>query len=168
MARIRLEIYSMEQQVVLDSQGTRLVLPFVRLATFLYVGQHPKVWDGLIDTGSPFTLVPKIVWEKFPELIEWFSFPPGTSPPPWWTTASGLTGGSFPCRLGRFPLSVADRKGLRLPEVPVIAKFVEDDGRLQRMVLGLHDGILEDRRLIVDQGLAEAWLEERDPQGPNR
>lgn len=76
MARIRLEIYSTQQQVVVDGKGTRLVIPFVRLATFLYVGQHSRLFDGLIDTGSPLTLIPKSVWGTFPELIEWFSFLP--------------------------------------------------------------------------------------------
>jgi hypothetical protein len=119
------------------------------------------VLDGLIDSGAPLSVFPEKHWKQFEHDIEWLTFPPGARPNPWWTTVSGATGGSLPCRLGRVALLPFDTERRQLPTVKVVAKFAEDSGLFARSLMGLAAGILVGRRVIADADLGEAWLEDR-------
>jgi len=43
----------------------------------------------------------------------------------------------------------------------VIAQFEEEEAADDRVIIGLHGGILEGRRLVVEPDAGQAWLEER-------
>src|SRR5439155_11545460 len=122
---------------------------FLRLSVLFYVGAQRFLLDGLIDSGAPLNVFPEKYWKQFEPDIEWLTFPPGVSPSAWWTTVTGLTGGSFPCRLGRVSVIPFDTERRQLPAMKVIAKFVEDGGRFPRTLMGLAAGILAGRRVVA-------------------
>ena len=115
MARIRLYLRASETQEVVDSLGNTIRLPFLRLSVLFYVGAQRFLLDGLIDSGAPLNVFPEKYWKQFEPDIEWLTFPPGVSPSAWWTTVTGLTGGSFPCRLGRVSVIPFDTERRQLP-----------------------------------------------------
>jgi hypothetical protein len=156
VARIRLNVISVDDRQIVDARGAVARLPFLRLTAILFLGSHPQPTDGLIDTGSPVSVWPEKTWKPHARNIEWVTFPPGQQTPVWWTSVSGVTGGAYPCRLGRMVVTAADLTGQRLAPVPVLGKFASDGGKLPRIILGLHGGILESRRLILEADLGQA------------
>jgi hypothetical protein len=160
----------LEQGFAIDPQGAAVSLPFLRLFTLIRIGgaRTPRIRECLIDTGAPLSVFPEWEWRLFAAEVEWLAPAPG-HPFPWWLTRfTGMTGGSCPCRPGRI---VAEPVGYGpgaqvLSATPLVALFAEDGSRPEdedrhRILMGLHGGILEGRRLIVEADARQAWLEDR-------
>jgi hypothetical protein len=148
---------------VYDAQGNAIVLPFLRVFTFLRVGTRTRhVLDSLIDTGAPLTVFPWLAWQPFSREIEWLtpSAPQGSTS--WTTQLQGRTGGQGACRVGRLFVEAIDleQPPRILRAVPVIAQFETFYHRDDRVIVGLHASILQNRRLIVMPDLSDAWLED--------
>ncbi len=169
MARIRIFVQQSlrtREQTVFDTQGNLIRVPFLRLSGLLMLGERTRLFtDSLIDTGAPLTIIPQAQWKRFEHDIEWLVLPPAAVQISWLTNVSGWAGGARRCRAGRVSMTALDLgpPRLDLPPVQAIALFAEDSQADDRIVVGLHAGILESRRLIVESDLRQAWLEERDP-----
>ncbi len=161
MPQIRLSLFSRERQTVVLPDQSLLSLSFLRLTSLLRIGNNSTIYDGLVDSGAPLTVVPERIWRTFEKEIEWFSFPANTTPSNLWTEVAGVTGGTVKCRLGRISMVALDLQGKELAPVPVIAKFAEDGTLFPRILVGLHVSILQDRRFILDVDGLEGWLEDR-------
>jgi hypothetical protein len=119
-------------------------------------------WEGLFDSASPLTVVPRYHWRHFAQDIEWLR-PVRTSPGSWLTSITGKTGGSCPCRVGRVEMTAFDleRPPQWLAPVHVIALFEQQPSSDDRILIGLHASILQGRRFAADPDGREAWLEDR-------
>ena len=162
MARVQLYLPDNDRQVFLEANGSKLSLTYLRLSVMARIGPRQIVRDGLIDTGTAFTIFPDALWQRFEDSIEWFHPTPGESIPYWWTSATGITGDAFPCRIGRVSVTVFDQKRNEIRGIPVVGKFLEDRGKLrERVLFGLSHGILQSCKLHLDIDKREAWLQER-------
>jgi hypothetical protein len=161
VARIRLNVFSVDNTLLADQSGGAVNLSFLRLTSIVYLAGDPTARDGLIDTGSALSVFPDAIWSPLAGHIEWLTAPTGQTLAGHWTKVRGLTGGAIPSRLGRIVVTAVDYSGTRLAPVPVVGKFAEDNGTLQRILLGLHGDLFDGRRLIVEPDLREAWLEDR-------
>src|SRR5262245_40872734 len=128
MARIRLHVAQSlrtQPQEVVDAQGTRITLPFLRVFGLLRIGRGTRyVHDCIIDIGAPLTVFPRSHWQHFARDVEWLS-PVGASPGSWLTNVYGRTGGRGLCRVGRVDVGALDvfQPRQELASVPVIAQF---------------------------------------------
>ncbi len=167
MARIRVYVQQSQRtssETVFDKSQTPIVLPFLRLFVLLRIGRHARqLADGIIDTGAPLTVFPRLTWKHFATDIDWLTLPPERLSSSWVANLRGRTGGRSRCRIGRVFLEAFDvESGSRfLPGASILAQFEEDETIENRIILGLHGGILERRRLIVEPDLRQAWIEER-------
>ena len=118
--------------------------------------------ECLIDSGAPLTLIPKRCWTEVVRHIEWLRPTNPVQEQNWLVTLRGRTGGRSKCRLGRIQFQASDMEHpprfLR-PQI-VIAQFEEGDTDEDRIIVGLHGSILENRRLIVVPTMREGWLED--------
>jgi hypothetical protein len=166
MARVDLLItQSLRTQAeeVVDSQGARTMIPFLRVFGLLRIGSRARyIHDCVIDTGAPLTLFPWLHWQHFASDVEWLS-PVTTQPSSWLTNVSGRTGGSCPCRVGRVEVTALDvqRPVVEMGPVSVIAQFEQVPRSDDRILIGLHASILQRRRLDIDPDEPSAWLEDR-------
>jgi hypothetical protein len=161
MPKIRLSLFSRERQPVILPDQSLLSLEFFRLIALLRIGSTPAIYDGLMDSGAPLTVVPERIWRPFESEIEWLTFPTNTTPSSLWTEVAGVTGGTVKCQLGRISMVALDLQGRELAPVQVIAKFAEDGTLFPRILVGLHVSILQGRRFTVDVDCVEGWLEDR-------
>jgi hypothetical protein len=141
-----------------------ITVPFLRIFTLMRVGfQTRQVAQSIIDTGAPLTVFPRKTWQQFASEIEWLSLAATPVNVSWLTNLRGRTGGRSPCRIGRVWVEAFDleRPQRFLPGMPIIAQFEEKVFPDERGITGLHGGILEGRRLIVESDLQQAWIEER-------
>jgi hypothetical protein len=146
-----------------DKLGTPIVLPFLRLFTLLRIGQRARrLADGIIDTGAPLSVFPRLTWKQFAKDIDWLTKPSERRANSRVSNLRGRTGGTSRCRIGRVFLEAFDlEKGCRfLPGALILAQFEEEETIDDRIILGIHGGILERRRLIVEPDLRQAWIEE--------
>jgi len=128
------------------------------------IGRHTRrLVDGIIDTGAPLTVFPRLTWKHFARDIEWLELPPEKLSSYWVGNLRGRTGGTSRCRIGRVFLEAFDvESGCRfLPVTSILAQFEEDETTDDRVIMGLHGGVLEGRRLIVETDFRQAWIEER-------
>jgi hypothetical protein len=145
MGRIRLYVAQslrVPAEEVLDSQGTRIELPFLRVFSMLRIGQRVSdTREGILDSAAPLTLIPQCHWQHFAQDIEWLT---PVRPISWLTSISGKTGGSSPCRVGRVEVTAFDleRPPRELAPVPVIALFEQQPGADDRIIVGVHASIL--------------------------
>jgi hypothetical protein len=166
MARVRLAVIQslrVQPQEVIDQQGVRIVLPFLRVNGVLRVGRRAhSPCDCIIDIGAPLTVIPRLHWRRFASDIEWLTTVPGSAQS-WVTNVYGRTGGNAPCRIGRVEVVAVDvfQPSLTLASVPVIALFEQQLPVDDRILIGLHASILQRRRLHVDPDAAEGWIEDR-------
>ncbi len=166
MGRIRLYVTQsprVQPEHVLDSQGMRIEIPFLRVFTFLRIGRRAHyTWEGLLDNGAPLTVIPRDHWRCFANDIEWLT-PVQANPLSWLTRITGKTGGSCPCRVGRVEMMAfdLDRPRGHLAPVPVIALFEQQPSADDRILVGLHASILQGRRQTTDPDGREGWLEDR-------
>lgn len=167
LARIRLYVQQSLRTLpepVFDAQGHGTQIPFLRLFAMIRVGREPrKVLDCIIDTGDPLTVFPRVKWKLFENDIEWLSLGLGRNPASWVTNLWGRTGGSMRCKVGRVEVEVFDleRGHQSLSPVSVIGQFEDDDSEDDRIIAGLHGGILQGRSLILDADRQQAWLREQ-------
>jgi hypothetical protein len=144
VAKVRLFCLDTDRQDFLDANGATIGLIYLRLSTMLRIGPSGYLCDGLVDTGSAFSVFPELIWRR---------------------TASGLTGGTFPCRVGRIAVTVFDLQRNEISNVPVIGKFLNDGGKLRpRALVGLGFGLFDQRVLHIDIDGRDAWLEDRPKQ----
>jgi hypothetical protein len=149
-----------------DPAGTVIRIPCLRCFVNLRVAGRPRIIDCLLDTAAPLTVFPRKVWqgdakdkwEGFADAIEWLN-PAAT--PGWLTSPAGATGHTFRCRIGRVSAETLDYEGGVLAPVPILGQFVEDDSALTQILIGLHGGILDGRRFVLESDLRKAWLEDR-------
>jgi hypothetical protein len=128
------------------------------------VGEKTRViLDCILDSGAPLTVFPRIIWKRFENDIEWLTLPDARAAVSWTTNLRGRTGGRIPCRLGRGWVEAFDLENPRqsLLGMQVLAQFEQQKTSDDRVLVGLHGGILERRRLIVEPDLRQAWLEDR-------
>jgi hypothetical protein len=148
---------------VIDAGGHIIPLAYRRLATTVFLGDHPALLlDAWFDTGAYLTILPQDAWDHpgVRDRIEWLNLPPGSLP------LSPLTvmGGRYPFRLGRVTMTAIDLRTKRRLSSPVIAKFVEDAAAprpLERILIGLRHGLLDGRRLVLEPDAPRAYLEDR-------
>ena len=166
MGRIRLYIQQslrVQSEDVLDSQGIRIEIPFLRRVLLA-----PNWPEGAIHPGrrprqrAPLTVFPRYHWQHFTGDIEWLT-PVKSSSGLWLTNITGKTGGFCPCRVGRVEITAFDleRPRQQLAPVPVIALFEQQASSDDRILVGLHGSILQGRRVVADPDGREAWLEDR-------
>ncbi len=71
VSRIRLTIIRNNLQI-LNPQGTLETLAHARIrCTFLLGNDRSRLRDGMVDTGSKFSLFPESVWKPIEDQIEW-------------------------------------------------------------------------------------------------
>ncbi len=134
-----------------DSRSERLY------GTFQVEGAKGQ-WDWLIDTGSPMTVFPKFIWTQFGDYVEWLHTE-GVSLPDWLTKVRGVAGGQVSCDVGRVRVILRDLDSRAIGPVPMLAKFVRDEGPLREALFGLTGGVLAGRNLHIEyDGHGNAWL----------
>jgi hypothetical protein len=111
--------------------------------------------NGIIDVGSPLTIVPQDIWTGLREGtdFEWLPFAPGTVPPP-----ATILGRTFTYRIARFlgPVDLMDPATL-IARPNVIAQFASGNPASKPtqvaplIVIGLSGGVLEGGRLHIDR-----------------
>jgi len=136
-----------------DEQGRERTVPLLRLQVNVLIGRDPtrgspderKPRRAILDTGAPLTVFPKHRWQSFADEIVRLPLVGDQNP-------IGRAGGrQFSYFLGRVWVGAVDPFERRLPAVPVLAQFREDDipagEPLPPILLGLWGGILEGRTL---------------------
>jgi hypothetical protein len=167
VARIRVYVRQSQRtapETVVDASGTSIVLPFLRLFVLLRIGKRAhQLADGIIDTGAPLSVFPRLTWKRFAADIDWLTLPRERLSHSWVANLRGRTGGKSRCRIGRVFVEAFDvESGCRfLPGTFILAQFEEEETIEDRIILGLHGGILEGRRLILESDLRQAWIEDR-------
>ena len=167
MPRVRLFLQEREPVVPCDYLGPdrtgRAVRrhPLLRLTASVMILPPPgrtgprRVGTGLIDTGAWVSLVRPDAWEDYAAagLLEFLTLPGGTE-----TYSTAVGGVESKCRLGRLWVRVfgpaPSGRVESLPPVPVLAQLLTNT-RLNServmpfpLVLGLHGGVLDGRRLV--------------------
>ena len=133
MARIRVYVRQSQRtspETVFDKSRTPIVLPFLRLFVLLRIGRQARqLADGIIDTGAPLTVFPRLTWKHFARDIEWLMLPPERLSNSWVANLRGRTGGTNRCRIGRVFLEAFDVEGgcRFLPGASILAQFEEDE-----------------------------------------
>lgn len=167
MARIRVYVRQSPRTIaetVLDNSGGSIVLPFLRVYSVIRIGLRSRqVADCVIDTGAPLSVFPRQTWETIADEIEWLNLPSGRAKESWVVNLRGRTGGQSKCRIGRIFAELFDleRPQQFLPGDNIIAQFEEQRFPDDRIIIGLHGGILDHRRLILQPDLQGGWIEEQ-------
>jgi hypothetical protein len=116
------------------------------------------------ETSLPYdrTVVPRDYRRTFERAIDWLTPTNADRDACWLSHLRGWSGGKSYCRLGRVMMEAMDMEQPPriLSPIPVLAQFEEAKGPEDRILVGLHAGILQSRRLIVMPDLREAWLED--------
>ncbi len=146
---------------LLDPQGGEQTVPLLRLLMTVAFGKDPPStaadkriqFAAILDTGAPLTVIPKRFWQRFSSEITRLQVVSG---PP---LIARVGGRQFSYFYGRVWMSAFDLFGRRLPAVPVLAQFREDDippGEPQPpILLGVWGGILDSRSSSLKRGLAD-------------
>jgi hypothetical protein len=171
----------------LDERGQRQFLRRLRLLTQILIGLDPDetnsdssptydpatdrrlAFEAIIDTGAPFTVFPRHLWQFFEPMIVRLKLDPDelAERPEGQRTPMGLLSGRhYPYFLGWVWVGAFDDWGRRMPAVPVLAQFREDQPLPTEpqppLLLGFWGGILDGRRLE-----REVCLDRRDPDPPH-
>jgi hypothetical protein len=136
-----------------DDQGQVRDLPLLRLRVSIFIGKQTsgsaaaahRLVPAILDTGAPITTFPKRSWQLFASEISRVQLAEDRA-------LTGAIGGRrFGYFLGRVWVGAVDLWGRRLPAVPVLAQFREDDIPEEEpqppILLGLWGGLLEGRSL---------------------
>jgi hypothetical protein len=166
-----------------DEKGRVRELLWLRLRTTVLIGRDPAFYPpnvvanydssrdsrlslraAIIDTGAYTALFPMNVWTRFDREITWLNLAcyesDGTIKSV--ETATGTVGGGhYEYRLGRVWLGAVDLWRRRLPAVPLIARFRQDDPEDSTVLIGMGGGFFENRRLT-----REPTSEAEDPDPP--
>lgn len=103
------------------------------------------VYDAIVDTGAPISLIPAFIWERV-ERAELAGYYVG-----------GLGGGRIPVKVGRVVCKLVDDTGNQTREMGIHAYLVQR-GRVP-LILGFKD-LLAQLTNHFDYRTREAWLEE--------
>lgn len=144
---------------VLQPDGRPLNLALTRVTTFTRVGSGSRrVLDAIVNMGAPLTVFPENVWRDFQDEIEWFTVPDATA----WVNQIGWGGVSAACRVRRIDVELIDiGPPMRsLDPVPTIALF-SSAGPDNRILIGIQEGPLIGRRLVIDMDAADGYIEDR-------
>jgi hypothetical protein len=149
--------------VVSDGVNPPVNLNQLRLFLWVKLGDEYSHRQAVLDTGAPFTILPKQVWAILHRRgsITWVAHTPGTAPRG--SLPIVVVGGSrYPFRLGRVAVQVTKLDGSELRPVPVLAQCLEDEQLTPsdpvplraRPILGLAGGLLHGRQLLVEADAA--------------
>jgi hypothetical protein len=129
---------------------------------------QPRRMDAVVDTGTPFTLIPFEFWKPFEADIT-------PLPQPLGENSLIVGGGSVAGTLGRADFAATDQTGRWIAPRPTVALFLnepatpaESASALRVPLLGLHSHLLTKRRRLRHVGdveedgrtLPEWWLED--------
>ncbi len=112
-----------------DDHGQVRELPYLRLRVSIVIGKNApgnasevhRLLPAILDTGAPITTFPKRSWELFASEISRVQLAEDRP-------LTGAIGGHrFGYFLGRVWVGAIDLWGRRLPAVPVLAQFREDE-----------------------------------------
>jgi hypothetical protein len=165
-------IHSSHILTAIRADGTRIVLPGLRLITYANFlrALKPSLDAGrfaicpcVVDTGSYLSVISEELWNKFiPGFVRPLTFTASVHPI---LKTLSIAGGTYPYMLGELTIQLEDHRHT-LMNVTIIAKLTPDGGRLPiPLTLGLRGGFLDGRRLLAepDQSLpfGQKWtLEE--------
>ncbi|MBX9580128.1 MAG: hypothetical protein K2X87_07445 [Gemmataceae bacterium] len=155
MPRVRLTTYTVGSplQVVLPAGGS-LLLPQLQFRCPVRLPGSSTTRDAVIDTGSPYTWIPRDIWRPLRAGIDfdWLPFAAGRRPP-----VSKMAGWSSGFRMARFlgPVELLDG-ATTLSRVGVIAQMFDGNPpipigskRPMHMVIGLWGGLLDDTKIAI-------------------
>ena len=154
MPQLRLTTLPLDPVPVKTPDGSGLIIPRPQFRCLVRLPNTLMPRDAIIDTGSPLSLFPRGIWDKFQEGrdFEWLPFQLGYIPIP-----SRIAGWSFSYRMARMlqKMSLFDMQSELLRE-SIIAQFAEGNPpappgskRPPYIVLGLWGGVLEDTNLRI-------------------
>jgi hypothetical protein len=155
MPSVALDVFEEPGTVVSDGTNPPVTLGQLRVFVWVKLGAETAHRQAVVDTGAPFTILPKQVWSALDQrrAVEWVAHPPGIGGR---LPVIQIAGAPYDYRLGRVDVQVARLDGAELRPVPVLVLCVEDDpgdGRRRmkgRAVLGLAGGLLHGRRLTLE------------------
>jgi hypothetical protein len=156
MPTIRLAVVDRGRPLpVLLPAGGSLDVPRPQLRCAIRLPSVPGAIDGIIDTGSPLTIIPQVIWCQLRIGVdfEWLPYRANYPPP-----TAQVVGGQFSFGLARFlvPLILMDYT-TRVDRPGVIAAFATGNppalvGRGGPLIiLGLWGGVLEGGRMAIDR-----------------
>lgn len=138
---------------VLNPTGGILAVRRAQLRCWMRLPNVSRLVDGIVDTGSPLTIVPEALWCRLREGIdfEWLPYAGGFQPP------SGLLAGwRFSFQIARFlvPLTLIDYT-TQIDRPGVVAQFTIGNPPVTPgppyIILGLWGGVLEGGRVAIDR-----------------
>lgn len=154
----RIELTAHEPYVplrVTDASGALLLLPRYKFLCWVRLPGRAVTYDAIIDTGSPFTLVPEAIWTHFRPGSDFEELPYQAGYP----VPQGQTAGwNFRFRMARLlqPLVLFD-VNTQLSRDRVIVQLVEGNppstfrsNAPPRVVMGLWGGALEGTNVRVE------------------
>jgi len=103
------------------------------------------IYDAIVDTGAPISLIPTFIWEKL-ERVELTDH-----------HAGGLGGGRIPVKVARVICKVVDNAGNQTEEMEIHAYLAKRD-RVP-LILGFKD-LLAQLTNHFDYRVREAWVKE--------
>ena len=160
MGRIRCYFLQNDQQTLKDDAGEEERLTYNRLTCILRIGDSPRIFEGLVDTGCAFSVIPESIWSHFSHAIRWLRLPKSVLVPSHWTDVTGLTGGRFSVDWGELPLVLCDFDGQQSETISVVAKFVHDGGKLpRRLLLGFGKSVFQAGPFHLNVNQQEAWID---------
>ncbi|HEV3385823.1 MAG TPA: hypothetical protein VG097_13485 [Gemmata sp.] len=176
MPTIRLD-YSIHKKLILsDGVNRPLEIAKTRLQMRVLLANHPKPLNAIIDTGTPYSIVSKQLWDSpgIHDQIEWLLFPPGVKTLALPTLTLG--GKVYPYRLGRLRMQPCDVSGEAWNAVSPTCQLLEDEqlpnqpSFTPQILIGLTDSLLDQLYLVVKpssfDGRHEAWLTDERPGHP--
>lgn len=154
-ARLRITQTNLKESLLCEyveprQAGTQL-FPVLRLRATLSIG-GVRLTNAIIDTGAWISVMLFSEWKAYQKrgLVTILQRPnPVNNPSP-----AVIGGSSSQYQLGRISIGVVDRGPAQRPlgqlrTVPVLFQLLDEDAKLkEKIILGLHGGILDGRRLV--------------------
>ena len=127
--QVRLQLLKVDQTIVVDGDGPRVLAADRLFMNFKIAGQ--STWyDGIFDSAALFSILPFRLWSK--SEIEWVQPLNGQAFPDWAAKVSGMTGGEVECQLGIATLQFCDLERRTLRPVRAIVKCLPQGFQLPR------------------------------------
>ena len=107
-----------------------------------------------MDSACELSVVPEKWWKQFQSEINWLTNRSAKA-------VARVAGGAYPFRYGEITVTAIQADlAISLSPISILTQFTEDNGGLSHILFGLHRGILQNRRFVVEPNLTDAWLEE--------
>ena len=110
---------------------------------------NPEGHIAIVDTGAPFSIIPKSYWEPVQKNIVWL--PVGNR----LRTIKGIGGGEAPCKFGRLKIRLHDGTNIS-GQIEIRAKLAEKDEGLD-FLLGLD--VFADKCKLVINDNGQSYIE---------